>query len=84
MCAAMGHEVAIEKEGNGLFTRAVLGALRKAEGVTYNRADHMLYTHHLQAFVFDRVRQESGGRQHPFLNLPWVVRSFPVARFARK
>jgi WD40 repeat protein len=84
MCAAMGHEVAIEKEGNGLFTRAVLQALRKAEGVPYNRADQMLYTHHLQAFVFDWVRKESGGRQHPFLNLPWVVRSFPVARFARK
>ena len=53
MCAAMGKEAALEKDGNGLFTRAVLDALGRAEGVSYNRSNHQLYTHHLQAFVFD-------------------------------
>jgi hypothetical protein len=84
MCAAMGHEAALEKNGNGLFTRAVLEALRHVDGVPFNRSNHLLYTHHLQAFVFDRVSEQSGDRQHPFLSLPWVVQSFPVAKFAGK
>ena len=37
MCAAMAHEKALEKSGNGLFTRAVVQALNRAEGVPYNR-----------------------------------------------
>jgi WD40 repeat protein len=84
MVAAMGHESALEKDGNGLFTRALLEALRRAEGVPFNRSNHLLYTHHLQTFVFDRVNEQSGGRQHPYLNLPWVVQSFPVVRIAPK
>ena len=32
MCSAMAHEKALEKEGNGLFTRAVVQALNRAEG----------------------------------------------------
>jgi WD40 repeat protein len=84
MCAAMGRETALEKDGNGLFTRAVLSALRRAEGVPFNRVNSLLYIHHLQAFVFDEVSAQSGERQHPFLSLPWVVQSFPVAKCAAK
>ena len=84
MCAAMGRETALEKDGNGLFTRAVLDALASTKGVFFNPSDHRLYTHHLQAFVFDEVSRKSGGRQHPFLSLPWVVQAFPVAKVAAK
>jgi len=81
MCAAMAHEKALEKGGNGLFTRAVVQALDRAEGVPYNRHNRLFFVHHLQAYVYDEVSQQSGDRQHPFLSLPWVVESFPVARF---
>jgi hypothetical protein len=84
MCAAMGHERAQEKDGHGLFTRAVIEALRGGEGVPFNRSNRRVYIHHLQAFVFDVVSEQSGGRQHPFLSLPWVVESFPVAQLAGK
>jgi WD40 repeat protein len=84
LCAAMGHEKAEEKSGNGLFTRAVIDALSQAEGVQYNRYTGLLYVHHLHSYVFDEVVQRSGDRQHPFLNLPWVVESFPLAKFKTK
>ena len=48
------------------------------------RGTGRLYLHHLHTFVFDRVSDESEDRQHPFLSLPWVVESFPVAQFAGK
>jgi uncharacterized caspase-like protein len=84
MCAAMGSEAALEKEGNGLFTRAMLEALSHSDAVPYNRANRLLYTHHLHTFVFDQVSERSNGRQHPFLSLPWVVQSFPVAKVPAK
>jgi len=82
MCAAMAHEKALEKSGNGLFTRAVVQALNRAEGVPFNRHNRLFYVNHLHTFVLDEVREQSGDRQHPFLNLPWVVESFPLAKFA--
>src|SRR5258708_11855510 len=75
------RKAALEKEGNGLFTRAMLDALGHAAGVPYNRSNQLFYTHHLHTFVFDQVSERSNGRQHPFLSLPWVVQSFPVAKF---
>jgi len=84
LCAAMGHEKALEKDGNGLFTRAVVDGLNRGEGVPYNTSSRLFYVHHLHTYVFDRVSDLSGGRQHPFLSLPWVVESFPVAKFASK
>jgi len=84
LCAAMAHEKALDKEGNGLFTRAVVQALNRAEGVPFNRYNRLMYVDHLHTFVRDEVSQLSGDRQHPFLSLPWVVESFPVAKFASK
>jgi uncharacterized caspase-like protein len=74
-CAAMAHEKALEKSGNGLFTRAVGEALQSARG---HPRTGRLYLHHLHSYVFDRVSDESEDRQHPFLSLPWIVESFPV------
>ncbi len=84
LCAAMAHERALEQAGNGLFARAVIDALGRADGVPFNPFNHTMYVHHLHAYVFDRVSHQSGDRQHPFLSLPWVVESFPVVRFAAK
>ncbi len=81
MCAAMGHEKAGERKGNGLFTSAVIKALGNAPGVHLNPFNHQLYVHHLQSYVFDMVSELSHGEQHPFLCLPWIVESFPLARF---
>jgi len=83
LCSAMAHEKAIEKDGNGLFTRAVLDGLSRKEGVPFNTSSRLFYVHHLHSYVFDRVSDLSGGRQHPFLSLPWVVESFPVAQFEK-
>lgn len=83
MCAAMSHEIAQEKNGHGLFTHAVLDALKGGSNVPRHARTGRFYVHHLQSFVFDRVSDESGDRQHPFLNLPWIVESFPVAQFAK-
>ena len=84
LCAAMAHEKALEKEGNGLFTKAIVDGLQRRDGAPYNTFDRMMYIHHLHSYVFDRVSHQSGGRQHPFLSLPWVVESFPVAKFDTK
>jgi len=81
LCAAMANEKALEKQGNGLFTRAIIQALNRSDGVPFNRHNRRLYVHHLHTYVFDEVSQQSGDRQHPFLSLPWVVESFPVTQF---
>jgi WD40 repeat protein len=70
LAAAMGYETAGERPGHGLFTEAVLDGLKAAGG---SRVDRLLYVHHLYAHVFDAVRDKSGGKQHPFLNMPWTV-----------
>ena len=81
LCAAMAHEKALEIGGNGLFTKAVVDGLNRGDGVPFNTFNRTMYIHHLHSYVFDRVSHLSGERQHPFLSLPWVVESFPVARF---
>jgi hypothetical protein len=40
--------------------------------------NHRIYVHHLNAYVADMVSIRSEERQHPFMNLPWTVESFPV------
>ncbi len=78
LCAAMGHEKAIEAKGNGLFTKAVLEALERGPNVPRNPFNQQVYVHHLHAYVFDQVSHQSEDRQHPFLSMPWVVESFPL------
>jgi WD40 repeat protein len=78
LCAAMGAEEAQEKNGHGLFTRAVLEALGESDGVPFNRHDRRQYVHHLGAFVQDEVKEASHDEQHPFLTMPYVTESFPI------
>jgi WD40 repeat protein len=84
LCAAMGAEEAQEKDGHGLFTRAVLEALGDGEGVLYDRHDHRQYVHHLGTFVQDEVKEWSKGEQHPFLTMPYVTESFPIRLLPKK
>jgi uncharacterized caspase-like protein len=79
MCAAMSYETAKESKKNGLFTGALMEALRERD-VPHNRTTHKQFIHHLQAHVFDRVVDESKETQHPFLHLPWTVESFAVRK----
>jgi hypothetical protein len=78
LCAAMGYEEAQEKDGHGLFTRAVMEALKRSDRVPYNYRDGRQYVHHLGSFVLDEVEGASHGEQHPFLTMPYVTESFPV------
>jgi hypothetical protein len=76
-CSAMGSQKAQvdDKAGHGLFTLSLLNALKGAPASKY---DHKVYLHHLHAFVFDEVKNNSGKRQYPSLNLPWTIESFPL------
>jgi WD40 repeat protein len=78
LCAAMGSEEAQEKDGHGLFTRAVMEALGRADRVPYNYRDGRQYVHHLGSFVLDEVKDRSHDEQHPFLTMPYVTESFPI------
>jgi WD40 repeat protein len=82
LCAALGSEEAGEENGHGLFTRAVLEALGRADRVPYDSHDGRQYVHHLGSFVLDEVRARSHDEQHPFLTLPYVTESFPIRRVA--
>jgi WD40 repeat protein len=80
LCAAMGSEEAQEKDGHGLFSKAVIEALGRADRVPFNYRDGRQYVHHLGSFVFDEVKVASHDEQHPFLTMPYVTESFPLRR----
>ncbi len=80
LSAAMANEQAQERDGHGLFTRAVVDALQPANGMHFNRHDHLVYVHHLHSYVFDEVARQSDRKQHPSLSLPSIVESFPITK----
>src|SRR5262249_31643021 len=55
MCAALGHEEALEANGNGLFTAAVVKALKRDPQVVYDPETGELNVYDLQAFVYRHV-----------------------------
>ena len=73
LAAAMAHEVASATAENGHFTAAFLKALQLGQGVPFDPHEHLLYTHHIYSVVFSEVRKATGGKQNPFLNMPWTV-----------
>lgn len=76
MCSSMGSEFSLEsaKTGHGLFTLALVEGLSgKAQ-----RVNGAIYLHHLNAYVVDRVKELSNGRQHPVTPMPGSMRSFPL------
>jgi uncharacterized caspase-like protein len=78
MASAMGREFALEsnQERHGYFTLALVEAL---SGKAANK-EGVVYLTGLDAYVTDRVKELTGGRQHPVTAKPTSVRSFPLAR----
>jgi WD40 repeat protein len=78
MASAMGREFALEsnQERHGYFTLALVEAL---SGKAANR-EGVVYLTGLDAYVTDRVKELTKGRQHPVTAKPTSVRSFPLAK----
>jgi uncharacterized caspase-like protein len=72
------REFALESNEHrqGYFTLALVEGL---SGKAANR-DGVVYLAGLDAYVTDRVKELTGGRQHPVTAKPTSVRSFPLAR----
>ena len=73
MSASMAHETAGATEANGLFTAGLLKGLRAGDGVPFDPYERQVYVHHLYSVAFSEVRRATGGRQNPFLNMPWTA-----------
>jgi uncharacterized caspase-like protein len=79
MASAMSREFSLESNEyrHGYFTQAVVEGV---SGKAAHGAEGAVYLHHLDAYVTDRVKELTGGRQHPVTAKPTSVRSFPLAR----
>jgi TPR repeat protein/uncharacterized caspase-like protein/WD40 repeat protein len=77
--SSTGRELALERAdwGNGAFTKAIL------EGLFEGRADLLhkgtITLSQLDAYVADRVKDLTGGVQHPIMIRPATVPDFPIA-----
>ena len=77
--ASTGRELSLERDdwGHGAFTKALI------EGFGEGRADLMhngkITTSTLDAFLAERVKQLTGGQQHPVMSRPKTVPDFPLA-----
>lgn len=78
MCSSTGREYSLESSAvqHGFFTLALVeGLAGKAQKSTAGA----VYLHHLDAYVTDRVKELSKGRQHPVTNRA-NLRSFPMSQ----
>jgi hypothetical protein len=78
LAAAMAHEVAGASAENGFFTAGLVKGLAAGAGVPFDPYEKQLYVHHLYSVAFSEVRRATGGKQNPFLNMPWTVPPLPV------
>jgi hypothetical protein len=79
MCSSTGRQFSLENNElrTGNFTAALVEGL---SGKAARSSDGAVYLHHLDAYVTDRVKALSKGRQHPVTSKPSTIRSFPLAR----
>ncbi len=79
MASSMGREFSLESNEHrqGCFTLALVEGL---SGKAARTAEGVVYLHQLDAYVTDRVKELTKGRQHPVTAKPTSVRSFPLAR----
>jgi uncharacterized caspase-like protein len=76
--SSTGREIAFENPvwGNGAFTKALVeGIMGKADPNRTGRVTHKS----LDIYVSERVKELTGGRQHPVTQAPGGVPDFPVA-----
>jgi hypothetical protein len=79
MCSSMGREFSMESREHeqGFFTVALIEAFSgKAD---YN-GDGLVYLTEIDAYLCDRVKTLTQGKQHPVTAKPVTIRSFPLAR----
>jgi uncharacterized caspase-like protein len=79
MCSSLGNEYSMESPevGHGFFTEGLIeGLVGKAD---FNH-DGLVFLHEVDAYAAQRVRQLSGGRQHPVTGRPPTVRSFALSK----
>jgi hypothetical protein len=79
MCSSMGRQESLEDNENrqGTFTLAVLEGLA---GKGSKGLDGVVYQHHLDSYVLDRVRQLTKGRQTPTTAKPGNLPPFPLSK----
>jgi WD40 repeat protein len=79
MCSCMAREYALESPAlrHGYFTGALVEGL---SGNASRSVGGAVCIHHLNAYVTDRVKELSNGRQHPVTAMPSTVRSFPITK----
>ena len=63
--------------GPGNFTCALVEGL---SGKAAKAGNGAVYLHHLDAYVTDRVKELSKGKQHPVSAKPTTIRSFPLSK----
>lgn len=77
--SSTGRQVSVERDDwqNGAFTKALI------EGLLDGRADLLgkgiITISQLDAFVVNRVKELTGGTQHPVMTRPSTVPDFPIA-----
>ena len=76
--ASTGKEFSFENEqwGHGAFTKALLEGLGGQADLLHNGT---VTTATLDLFLESRVKELTGGRQHPVMNRPKTVPDFPIA-----
>jgi hypothetical protein len=79
MSAATGRESSVENPawGHGAFTKALIEGMEEMKA-NYN-GDHRIDIKELDLYVTNRVKELTGGRQHPMTEIPQVVPDFPIA-----
>jgi hypothetical protein len=78
--ASMGIETSKEDanwDGHGAFTKALIEAI--GEGKATTEQSKPITTELLAYYVAERVKQLTGGKQHPVMNRPSLVPDFPIA-----
>lgn len=79
MSAATGREASEENPswGHGAFTLALVEGIEQMKANFNN--DHRIDIKELDLYVTNRVKELTGGRQHPMTEIPTVLPNFPVA-----
>jgi hypothetical protein len=82
--SSTGREVSVERPEwqNGAFTKALVEAL--AEGRADLLRNGTITVSQLDAFVVNRVKELTGGLQHPVMTRPPTVPDFPIAVVRRQ
>ncbi|MBF0256847.1 MAG: caspase family protein, partial [Gammaproteobacteria bacterium] len=79
MSAATGRESSVENAewGHGAFTKALIEGMEEMKA-NYN-GDNRIDLKELDLYITTRVKELTGGRQHPMTEIPQVMPDFPVA-----